>query len=226
MTRLKKILRGTTLGFLASSLAHAALAGSLYYGIIVRKPDPIVAELDLSLMPMIPMKSNPGNGYGVKPEKRWTLPKKEKALVPKSTPIIETIEEVIKQKNQITACPEPCSESQNGTDLGGKTGESEGATSSASQAFRKPKWIKNFITPQDYPAIARQEGKDGRVVLTILINAEGRVKDARLSQGSYEVLNKVALKKVKQALFTPAYNQENQPVSCKVTLPIRFKLND
>lgn len=226
MTRLKKILNGTALGLLASSLAHAALAGSLYYGIVVRKPDPIVAELDLSLMPMIPMESNPGRSYGDQPVERWIALKKEKPLIPKPTPIIETKEEVIKQENQITACPEPCPESQNGTDLDGKTGEGEGATSSASQAFRKPKWIKNFITPQDYPAIARQEGKDGRVVLIILISAEGRVKDARLSQGSYEVLNEVALKKVKQALFTPAYNQENQPVSCKVTLPIRFKLND
>jgi Gram-negative bacterial TonB protein C-terminal len=38
------------------------------------------------------------------------------------------------------------------------------------------------------------------------------------------VLNEVALRKIKDAVFTPAYNHEQKPVSCKVTLPIRFEL--
>lgn len=112
-----------------------------------------------------------------------------------------------------------------GNGWGGGTGEGDGEYVPVEQTSRKPRWIKNFITSYDYPVLARQEGKDGRVVLTVLLDREGRVRDARLLEGSYDVLNEVALRKVKQAIFTPAYNDEGAPVSCKVTLPIRFELH-
>lgn len=228
MALVKKIISGMFSGMMLSTLVHVAVAGSLYYGMVLRQPAPIVAELDLSMAPLVPVVPNAGGGYGAKPAETWTLPKKKEhqAPVPAQQPqVIETKEEVEKQENT-TPCPEPCNEAQagNGTGWGGGTGEGEGQYIPVEQASRKPRWIRNFITSRDYPAIARTQGKDGRVVLTILLDEEGKVRDARLLEGSYDVLNEVALRKVKQAVFTPAYDHENRAVSCKMRLPIRFEL--
>lgn len=95
---------------------------------------------------------------------------------------------------------------------------------SASQVARPPRWIGNLIGPGDYPRLARRQGKDGRVLLSVFIDEAGRVRDVRLLQGSYEVLNEVALRKVREAMFTPAQSREGRAVPCKVTLPIRFQL--
>ncbi len=209
---------------IASSMVHAALAATLYYGLVLRNPAPIVAELDLSMAPLVPVASNIGGGYGSKPAETWTLPKNDKAPALQAVAAVETKEEVAKQENAVAPCPEPCPQLNMGTGMLGGTGDSDGAFIPISQAARKPRWIKNFITTQDYPAVARKEGKDGRVVLSVLIDSDGRVRDARLLQGSYEVLNEVAIRKVREAVFTPAYNADNKAVSCKVTLPIQFEL--
>ncbi len=210
-----------------STLVHAAVAGSLYYGLVVHRPAPIVADLDLSMMTLAPVQPNAGGGHGAKASETWTVPKKEvKAPAPVEQMVPETKEEVEKQES-VVPCPEPCNENGAGANTGGwggGTGEGEGQYIPAEQASKKPRWIRNFITSRDYPAVARQQGRDGRVVLTVLLDSEGRVRDARLLQGSYEILNEVALRKVKEAVFSPAYNENNQAVSCKVTLPIRFEL--
>lgn len=207
-------------------LVHAGVGGGFYYWFMKRQPPPIVADLDLTMSSLVPVAPNAGGGYGAKRAEVWTMPKKgKKAPLPSVAPAaVETKEEVMRQ-DAVQACPEPCHEiSGSGTGWGGGTGEGQGQYIPVEAASRKPRWIRNFITSSDYPLIARRQGKDGLVVLTILIDAEGRVRDAQLQQGGYEALNEVALRKVKQAVFTPAYDDKNRPVSCKVTLPIRFEL--
>lgn len=201
---------------LASCVIHAAMAGSAYLGFASRKGAPIIAELDLSMAPLVSAAVNQGGHRSFKPAESWTLPKKGNAPLPSPVPVQETKEEVLKQENQEVPCADPCP--QNGAGIAG------GVFIPASQAARKPRWIKNFIAPQDYPAVARQEGKDGRVVISVWIDSEGRVQDARLLQGSYGALNEAALRKVREAVFSPAYNSDGQPVACKVTLPIQFEL--
>jgi len=197
---------------LISTLVHVSLAGTLYYGFMVREPSQIVAELDLSMSPLEFMAPNPGGRP--KPAESWTYSKKAKAPVPQAPSVVETKEEVQQEENQDAPCLPPCDGS----------GEGEGAYVPAFQTFRKPRWIGNFITSRDYPLLAMQEGKDGRVVLSLLIDAEGRVQDARLLQGSYEALNEIALRKVLEARFSPAFDEKNRSVACKVRLPIRFEL--
>ena len=221
MTRLKWVLSGTAAGVLFSALVHAALAGSIYYGFAVHNTRPIVADLDLSMTPLSPMAPNAGGGYA-KPSETWTAPKKGKPPVPVLAPAQTTPEEVSKQ-DEAVPCAEPCTATGNDTG-GGGSGEGEGQYISAEQASRKPRWVRNFITASDYPQVARQQGRDGRVVLLVLIDTDGKVRDARLLEGSYEALNEVALRKVKQAVFSPAYREDGKAVSCKVSLPIRFQL--
>jgi TonB family protein len=94
----------------------------------------------------------------------------------------------------------------------------------AAAAARRPKWIANFISPDDYPATARQEGSDGRVILQVRIDASGAVREVNLLQGKSQILNEVAIRKVRSGIFTPAYNAQGYPIGCEVILPIKFQL--
>jgi protein TonB len=195
-----------------SVLVHAGVGGSFYYWFVMRKPAGIVADLDLSMSPLKPNIEKHRVKHAPPPVKSAVVETKQKA-------------EKTEEQSVAPACPEPCPQttvSVAPSNVGGDDGE--GSYISADQATRKPRWIKNFITPRDYPMVARQNGKDGRVLLTVLIDATGAVRDVRLLQGSYDALNEVALRKVKEALFSPAYDASGKPVSCKVTLPIRFEL--
>ena len=95
----------------------------------------------------------------------------------------------------------------------------------ASETSRKPRWIGNLIDPDDYPSVARQNGSDGRVVLLVHIDTDGKVQEVSLVEGSYETLNEFAVRKVKAGIFTPALDKNGAPVDCEVTLPILFQLN-
>lgn len=200
-------------GTMVSLMVHLGTGGGMYYWFVKREPPPIVADLDLTMAPLVPTIPNAGGRGGAKPVEDWTISKKKKASAQVTPVAVETKEQVVKQEN---AAP-PCTNCPT-------TGDGEGQYIPVEAASRKPRWIRNFITTQDYPPVAREQGRDGRVVLTVLIDSNGRVRDARLLQGSYEVLNEVALRKVKNAVFSPAYDKSNKPVSCKVTLPIRFEL--
>lgn len=94
----------------------------------------------------------------------------------------------------------------------------------AAATARRPKWIANFISPEDYPAAARQEGSDGRVILQVRIDASGAVREVALLQGTSQLLNEFAIRKVRAGIFAPAYNAQGFPIGCEVILPIKFQL--
>ncbi len=58
----------------------------------------------------------------------------------------------------------------------------------------------------------------------MLIDREGRVVDARLLEGAYDALNAAALRGVRRAVFSPAYDADGRPVASRLTVPIRFEL--
>lgn len=221
MARLRGLIVGGVAGSMfASALAHAGAWAGLAYALGRHSQPAIVAELDLSLAAMLP--PNPGGGRAEAVAPVWTAPKHGSPPPPTST---APAPQPPAAPEEPTPCPEPCAASAIGTG-GGGTGESQGRYIPASQASRQPRWISNFITASDYPSSAREQGKDGRVVLSVLIDAGGVVRDARLLQGADEALNELALRKIRQAMFSPAYDADGHPVASSVRLPIRFSLED
>lgn len=95
----------------------------------------------------------------------------------------------------------------------------------AAQTARQPAWVGNLLDPDDYPRAARQQGADGKVVVQVRIDAAGAVQEVNLVSGNSEVLNQFVVSKVRNGIFTPAYNQDGLPVACEVILPIIFQLN-
>jgi protein TonB len=200
---------------ISSAVVHGATAGGLFFWMGRHAPPPIVAELDLSMAPLAA--PNPGGGSAPRSQ-AWTLPKRGlPPPPPRPAP------------SAPPPAPEPEAAPMSGAapgtgDGGGGTGEGQGAYVPASQTARQPRWVSGFISSRDYPKLAKEQGKDGRVVVSILIDEKGRVRDASLVQGGYEVLNEVALRKLRAAVFTPAYDASGKPVPCKAVVPIRFEL--
>jgi len=216
-------LVGLMSGVFFSVLIHAGALGRLRLWIKKSNPS-IVAELEFSLAPTPALAPNAGGGRG-REGQEWFLPPERKRALPPPPPSKEKIEEPALPpvtEEEAAPCEEPCTEGDGSG--GGGTGDGSGLYVPVSATSRKPKWVDHFITPNDYPLLARRGGQDGRVMLQLFIDDKGVVQDAILLQGAYDLLNEVALRKVKSAKFTPAYDEEGRPVNCKVVLPLRFEL--
>lgn len=75
-----------------------------------------------------------------------------------------------------------------------------------------------------YPSLSRRSGEEGRVLLRVLVNANGNPETVELSSTSgFERLDNAALEAVKQWRFVPA-KKNNTPMSAYVTVPINFSL--
>jgi len=195
---------------IASFLIHIALWRGALLALKISEPKEILTELDFSVSEFkAPIQTH----Y-----------KRVKSTVVKKTESIPSEKaNTITNRDEKEEIPNTKQESQISENGGG---DYEGAYIPASSAARGPRWIGNFITSRDYPLVARKEGKDGLVVLKVRINSNGIVKDVALLSGSYEILNNVAIEKVRKAIFTPAYDTSGRPVPCEVKIPIRFKLRN
>jgi protein TonB len=78
--------------------------------------------------------------------------------------------------------------------------------------------------PPRYPMLAREQGLEGVVVLSVLVRPDGRVEDARVASSSgADVLDAAALSAVRTWLFTPA-TRAGRPVESIVEVPVEFAL--
>jgi TonB family protein len=92
-------------------------------------------------------------------------------------------------------------------------------------ASRQPSLVGGFIDENDYPTEMRKQKKEGRVIVELLINIEGRVDKVTILQGADPAFNQVVLDRLKDARFRPALDKLGEPINCRVRLPISFKLD-
>lgn len=86
-----------------------------------------------------------------------------------------------------------------------------------------PQIIKNVIP--EYPERAKNAGVEGQVVVAILVDKEGKVREVKLvkSSGANAGFEEAALDAAKQMIFKPAI-QNNKPVAVWTYQPFNFKL--
>ncbi len=76
----------------------------------------------------------------------------------------------------------------------------------------------------EYPDVARRAGIEGKVIVRVLVDKNGRVIKTKVWQSDSELLNEAAVKAVEEhGVFTPGI-QNGEPVTCWVSIPIRFRL--
>ncbi len=78
-----------------------------------------------------------------------------------------------------------------------------------------------------YPLLARRLGKEGVVVLEVLVATDGHAAEVRVVRSSgYAPLDESALTTVRERWrFVPA-RRGGEPIESRVTVPIRFRLED
>lgn len=75
-----------------------------------------------------------------------------------------------------------------------------------------------------YPSASRRLSEEGRVVVTVTIEADGKSGDVAIAQSSgFERLDGAAECVVRKLSFNPG-KRDGQPIDAQATLPITFKL--
>jgi TonB family protein len=95
----------------------------------------------------------------------------------------------------------------------------------AAAAAQIPEWIDGTITEEDYPAAARRQGREGRVVASVAIDAAGMVREVRIVEGRDAEFNQVVVKRLTQAKFRPGRDQFGNPIAVRMTIPVVFELH-
>ena len=76
-----------------------------------------------------------------------------------------------------------------------------------------------------YPALLRERGIEGRVLLRVHVDEQGQATEVRVQDGSgYRLLDEAAQRVTQGCRFTPARRGE-QPLASWVIYPVRFALN-
>ena len=89
----------------------------------------------------------------------------------------------------------------------------------------KPRPVAGNPKPH-YPLLARNKGIEGRVVVNVLVSAQGTVKTISVGQSSgSRLLDKAALQTVKKWRFHPVLHN-GKAVPSSETVPVVFKLKD
>ena len=114
---------------------------------------------------------------------------------------------------------------RSGTGSGNGAGNGEGSgTGQVRAPFTQARYRE---TPQPhYPDSARREGKEGRVLLRVLVDEEGRSKMIEVNTSSgHDMLDQAATEALKKWRFVPA-RASGKPVETWVKVPIEFQLSN
>lgn len=109
--------------------------------------------------------------------------------------------------------------------VGAGTGNGEGSGTRQAEATLTQARYRD--TPQpDYPDSARREGKEGRVILRVLVDEEGRTKAIEINKSSgHNMLDRAAAEAIKKWRFVPA-RAGTKPIETWVKVPIEFQLSN
>ena len=87
-----------------------------------------------------------------------------------------------------------------------------------------PLYLKN--PAPHYPPGARRRGYEGTVMMEVLVDRQGKVREMRLFESSgYDILDRAAMRAVKGWVFEPA-RQGEEVVEMWVKVPLTFRLKD
>ena len=77
-----------------------------------------------------------------------------------------------------------------------------------------------------YPLIARKKGLQGKLILEVLVNEDGSVKNVRIGKSSgYKILDSVSKQTIEKWIFIPA-KKMGRATKDNIRVPIKFVLTD
>ena len=86
--------------------------------------------------------------------------------------------------------------------------------------------LMSFIAKSiKYPVVAQENGIQGRVTCSFVVNKDGSIVDAEVIRGIDPSLDKEALRVINTMPKWKPGKQRGKPVRVKFTVPINFRLN-
>ena len=86
--------------------------------------------------------------------------------------------------------------------------------------------LKEYISKNlKYPNEAIDKGIEGKVYVQFVVNAQGKVQDAKVVRGVDESLDSAALAVINSMPQWKPGKQRGKPVTVSYTVPVEFKLN-
>ncbi|MBN1397994.1 MAG: TonB family protein [Bacteroidetes bacterium] len=89
-------------------------------------------------------------------------------------------------------------------------------------AMENPPEVLKRVAPS-YPEVAVKMGIQGRVVVEVTVDPQGKPIQTKVVKSSSEVLNDAAIEAIMKYTFKPAM-QSNNPITAKIHIPIDFRL--
>lgn len=85
-----------------------------------------------------------------------------------------------------------------------------------------------LISPKlSYPPLARRRGQEGRVILSVIVDPDGKVRRTKVEKSSgHLTLDEAAIAAVQAATFNPAKNLAGAAIASSYKLPFNFTLSD
>jgi protein TonB len=211
-------------GFLFVLMVHAALFYFLWNQRVIPPPERMVtlfAELIASPAPSAEPKALP------EPTPVKLQPAKKPIIKPKQERLVAKAPVSVLPKQQYT---EPLPESSPEADVGKKE-EDIAIDAAPAQMPTGPVTLSSELSVScpklnapTYPAISRRMGEEGKLVLRVELDENGRIDDARVINSSgYERLDTAALSAVKSWQCNPS-KRNGQPIRAVALQPFNFVL--
>lgn len=197
-----------------SIFAHAFLVASLWLSVTSSVVDYDNEILDLTLSPLTLGDASLGKSPAVSAPKAKSIAHSAKAS---ST--------AIANQNVKSSDNDLADSAQSDPGASAVTGTSEGSGEGAfgwKDVSQLPKVIKEVKAT--YPAEAKAAQVAGAVIMDIVIDREGKVREVTLIKGPGHGLDESAAEALKGFQFAPAYKEE-KPVAVKIRYTYRFKLD-
>jgi len=86
-------------------------------------------------------------------------------------------------------------------------------------------WNQYLMDNLTYPEAAREEGVEGTVYASFVVNKNGAIQDVELLRGVDDRLDQAAVKVIRDSPAWQPGKQKGQEVNVKMRVPIRFKTN-
>ena len=121
------------------------------------------------------------------------------------------------------------SDGDNGSGGEGNSGSGSGSGIGSGDGHVGSKFVQvgyAYSPKPEYPDSARREGKEGRVILRVLVDEQGRSKSVEVNRSSgSQALDHAAANTMQRWRFSPARSGDT-PVESWVKIPIDFRLTD
>jgi protein TonB len=230
-------------GVLASRAAEKKSSGWLIIALVLLAHALVVYLLSLQ-KPTEKIQANPANPMMVsiiappspepeivpiveppKPEPKPIV--KPKKIVEKILPIEVPVERLVEATTEPSK-EEPVTQPEAAPVIAAEPAKApEKAEPVVEDKIEPPKFGVSYLNnpAPDYPALSRRQGEEGRVLMKVLVSAEGAAEDVQIEQSSgSDRLDNAALSAVKRWRFIPA-KRNNQPLSAYVLVPMKFSLD-